>query len=148
MGMETNITATGLRLWQLLFICGSSLTAVVIFLCCCVRFRIPRTKQEIEADYVRKKITRKFQKQLRMIQNSEMDEMDLKKALDRVRAEFKSDTESLAQSELYSGGSLSSAAGAGAGIAAQKQVSPHQSQSHSHIGTPSKGGTTTEHIQA
>uniref|UniRef100_T1I3H1 Uncharacterized protein n=1 Tax=Rhodnius prolixus TaxID=13249 RepID=T1I3H1_RHOPR len=29
----------------------------------------------------------------------EMDEMDLKKALDRIRAEFKSDTESIAQSE-------------------------------------------------
>lgn len=53
----------------------------VIFLCCCFRFRIPRTKQEIEADYVRKKITRKFQTQLKLIQNSEMDEMDLKKGI-------------------------------------------------------------------
>lgn len=51
----------------------------MIVFCRCIRFRIPRTKQEIEADYIRKKITRKFQKQLRLIQNSEMDEMDLKK---------------------------------------------------------------------
>lgn len=77
-------------------------------LCCCIRFRIPRTKQEIEADYVRKKITKKFQKQLRMIQNSDMDDMDLKRALDRIRAEFKSDTESLAQSDALSGATLSS----------------------------------------
>jgi hypothetical protein len=55
--------------------CGFS----VIFLCCCFRFRIPRTKQEIEADYVRKKLTKKFQKHLRVIQNSEMDSMDLKR---------------------------------------------------------------------
>lgn len=73
-----------------------------------MRFRIPRTKQEIEADFIRKKITKKFEKQLRMIHNSDMDEMDLKRALDRVRAEFKSDTESLAQSEALSGATLSS----------------------------------------
>ena len=54
----------------------------VMFVCCCVRFRIPRTKQQIEADYVRKQITRKFQKQLRRIQNADMDEMDLKSGND------------------------------------------------------------------
>lgn len=43
-----------------------------------------------------------------MIQNSDMDDMDLKRALDRVRAEFKSDTESLAQSDALSGATLSS----------------------------------------
>lgn len=53
----------------------------VIFLCCCISFRIPRTKQEIEADYVRKQITKKFRKQLNMIQDSEMDEMDLNKGM-------------------------------------------------------------------
>lgn len=37
-----------------------------------------------------------------------MDEMDLKRALDRIRAEFKSDTESLAQSDALSGATLSS----------------------------------------
>lgn len=51
----------------------------VVMLCCCIRFRIPRTKQEIEADYVRKKLTKKFQKQLKAINNSEMDDMDLKR---------------------------------------------------------------------
>lgn len=82
---------------------------LVIFLCCCIRIRIPRTKEEIEADYVRKKIAGKFRRHLRLIQNAEMDEMDLKRALDRVRAEFKSDTESVAQSEAISVGSISSA---------------------------------------
>lgn len=50
-------------------------------MCCCISFRIPRTKQEIEADYIRKHITRKFRKQLDSIPDSEMDEMDLSKGM-------------------------------------------------------------------
>lgn len=63
--------------------------------------------------------------------------------MDRIRAEFKSDSESLGQSEIYSGGSLSSAAGA----VPEKQGSPNQSHAHLHIGTPSKG-VTVDHNQA
>lgn len=48
-------------------------------LCCCFRFRIPRTKQEIEADFQRRKIARKFRDRLANIKNSEMDDMDLQK---------------------------------------------------------------------
>ncbi|PSN42977.1 hypothetical protein C0J52_13217 [Blattella germanica] len=128
--------APGFKVWQIMFLCVAGVLALVIFLCCCIRFRIPRTKQEIEADYVRKKLTKKFKKQLQVIQNSEMDDMDLKRGtdrscselgsrecvistvgqetsvqnppLDRVRAEIKSDTDSLAQSEALSGATLSS----------------------------------------
>jgi hypothetical protein len=60
----------------------------VIFLCCCIRFRIPRTKQQIEADYMRKKLTKKFQKHLRVIQNSEMDDMDLKRGTVQPCSDF------------------------------------------------------------
>lgn len=52
---------------------------LVIMVCCCIRFRIPRTKQEIEADYQRKQITKKFREKLQQIKNSEMDDMDLQK---------------------------------------------------------------------
>lgn len=52
---------------------------LVIMVCCCIRFRIPRTKQEIEADYQRKQITKKFREKLQQIKNSDMDEMDLQK---------------------------------------------------------------------
>lgn len=48
-------------------------------LCCCFRFRIPRTKQEIEADFQRRKIARKFRERLACIKNSEMDDMNLQK---------------------------------------------------------------------
>lgn len=52
---------------------------VVVLLCCCFRFRIPRTKQEIEADYQRRIIAQKFRERLAHIKNSEMDDMDLQK---------------------------------------------------------------------
>lgn len=48
-------------------------------LCCCFRFRIPRTKQEIEADYQRRVIARKFRDHLSNIKNCEMDSMNLQK---------------------------------------------------------------------
>lgn len=48
-------------------------------LCCCFRFRIPRTKQEIEADYQRRVIARSFRERLRNIKNCEMDDMNLQK---------------------------------------------------------------------
>lgn len=46
-------------------------------MCCCFRFRIPRTKQQIEADYQRRIITNKFRQQLETIQDSKMDAMSL-----------------------------------------------------------------------
>jgi len=54
---------------------------IVVFMCCCVRFRIPRTKQEIEADFIRRKIATKFCKQLRLLSDTEMDNMDLLKGI-------------------------------------------------------------------
>ncbi|XP_032688117.1 uncharacterized protein LOC116852160 [Odontomachus brunneus] len=77
----------GFRVWQLAGIVLSVLLSIVIGLCCCIRFRVPRTKQEIEADYIRKRITRNFRRELSKISNMEMDEMDLQKALDRIRNE-------------------------------------------------------------
>ena len=69
----------GFRVWQLAGIILSILLSVLIGLCCCIRFRIPRTKQEIEADYIRKKITENFRQELSKISNTEMDDMNLKK---------------------------------------------------------------------
>lgn len=71
----------GFRVWHLVALVMSGLLVVTIALCCCVRFRVPRTKQEIEANYIRKKITRHFAKELAKISNGEMDEMDLQKGI-------------------------------------------------------------------
>ncbi|EZA54602.1 hypothetical protein DMN91_006732 [Ooceraea biroi] len=81
----------GIRVWQFAAIVLSILLTIIVGLCCCIRFRVPRTKQEIEADYIRKKITRKFRRELSKINNKDMDEMDLQKALDRIRNEFDGD---------------------------------------------------------
>ncbi|CAL8074141.1 unnamed protein product [Orchesella dallaii] len=69
----------GLRMWHVIFMSIGTVLSFVILLCCCFKFRIPRTKQEIEGDYVRRRIMRKFRKRLKAIQNQELDEMDLKK---------------------------------------------------------------------
>lgn len=72
-------TLAGFRVWQLAGIVLSIILAIIIALCCCIRFRIPRTKQDIEADYIRKRITKNFRKELDKINNAEMDEMDLRR---------------------------------------------------------------------
>ncbi|EFX85404.1 hypothetical protein DAPPUDRAFT_46173 [Daphnia pulex] len=89
--VETTI-AGGFRIWQVLFLSGAVLLAVdflftrfvpatVIILCCCVRIRIPRTKQEIEADFRRKQLSKRFKQELKRIRNSELDVMDLRRGL-------------------------------------------------------------------
>lgn len=50
---------------------------LVILIFCCIKFRIPRTKQEFEGDYKRKKLAEKFQEKLRQIQKQEIDVLDL-----------------------------------------------------------------------
>ncbi|KAG5676314.1 hypothetical protein PVAND_006160 [Polypedilum vanderplanki] len=87
--LEKPIGNGGMRLWHLLGIIFFSILGVVVLLCCCFRFRIPRTKQEIEADFNRRKIVKKFRKRIQKFENSEMDaEMNLRKALEKIRADF------------------------------------------------------------
>ncbi|CAD6244577.1 GSCOCG00013398001-RA-CDS [Cotesia congregata] len=88
--LEKTIFA-GLKAWQLAGIILSILLMMIILLCCCVKFRVPRTKQNIEADYVRKRITKSFGKELTKINNNDMDKIDLRKALERVQADLETD---------------------------------------------------------
>ncbi|XP_026471587.1 transmembrane inner ear expressed protein [Ctenocephalides felis] len=95
-------TIAGFRVWHILFFCFSALLSLVVMLCCCVRFRIPRTKQDIEADYQRKKLARKFRTQLARIQNAELDDMDLQGALERVQKDFTRENSDVGQGSLSS----------------------------------------------
>ncbi|XP_050535751.1 uncharacterized protein LOC126902478 isoform X2 [Daktulosphaira vitifoliae] len=81
----------GYRVWHIIFFILTVFFSLMVLLCCCVRFRIPRTKQEIEADFMRRKIATKFCKQLRLLNDTEMDDMDLLKALKRLQAELETD---------------------------------------------------------
>ncbi|KAJ0174516.1 hypothetical protein K1T71_009624 [Dendrolimus kikuchii] len=71
-----------LRTWHIMFLCLGGITTLIVMVCCCFRFRIPRTKQQIEADYQRRKITTKFREKLQTIQDSKMDTMSLTGALE------------------------------------------------------------------
>ncbi|XP_030746609.1 uncharacterized protein LOC115875324 [Sitophilus oryzae] len=78
------------RIWHIMFFCVCAFGVLVVLICCCVRIRIPRTKQEIEADYKRKKITTKFRKRLKFISNQEMEAINLQKALEIIiEADYK-----------------------------------------------------------
>ncbi|XP_022822829.1 uncharacterized protein LOC111353863 [Spodoptera litura] len=79
--LERNVVGD-LRLWQIMFLCLASVASLIVIVCCCFRYRIPRTKQQIEADYQRRKITNKFRAKLETIQDAKMDAMSLKDALD------------------------------------------------------------------
>ncbi|CAH1639272.1 unnamed protein product [Spodoptera littoralis] len=79
--LERNVVGD-LRLWQIMFLCLASVASLIVIVCCCFRFRIPRTKQQIEADYQRRKLTNKFRSKLETIQDAKMDAMSLKDALD------------------------------------------------------------------
>ncbi|XP_066974345.1 uncharacterized protein [Macrobrachium rosenbergii] len=90
------------RRWHVLFLSCLTGLAITMFFCCLFKCRVPRTKQEIEANFVRRNLAKKFHRQLKIIHNSEMDEMDLLKALERLRAELRADSSSIAQSEAFS----------------------------------------------
>ncbi|KAJ8983638.1 hypothetical protein NQ317_019557 [Molorchus minor] len=73
------ISGYDFRIWHYIFFCFSAFTVLVVLICCCIKIRIPRTKQEIEADYMRKKLAEKFRQRLKLVQNQEMDDLDLQK---------------------------------------------------------------------
>ncbi|XP_002090808.2 uncharacterized protein LOC6529841 [Drosophila yakuba] len=83
-----SVVIAGFRVWHIIAAVLGVLLLIMIMVCCCIRFRIPRTKQEIEADYQRKQITKKFREKLQQIKNSEMDDMDLQKVCARIQSDY------------------------------------------------------------
>ncbi|CAG0916857.1 unnamed protein product [Notodromas monacha] len=69
------------RVWHIIFLSFGGLLSVVILICCFIPFRIPRTKQEIEADSHRRKIANKFKKKLEMLSKEDLEELNLKKGI-------------------------------------------------------------------
>ncbi|XP_068140993.1 transmembrane inner ear expressed protein isoform X1 [Drosophila tropicalis] len=82
------IAVGSFRYWHIIASILGICLGIMIMVCCCIRFRIPRTKQEIEADYQRKQITKKFREKLQLIKNSEMDDMDLQKVCARIQSDY------------------------------------------------------------
>ncbi|GIX82840.1 uncharacterized protein CDAR_450321 [Caerostris darwini] len=79
--LETEVIA-GFRVWQILFLVCAGLCTLVVVACCVTRWRIPHTRQEIEANHRRNQITQLFRCHLDRIT---VDEVDLSWALDTVK---------------------------------------------------------------
>ncbi|GJQ79969.1 hypothetical protein Trydic_g9447 [Trypoxylus dichotomus] len=87
----------GFRIWHVMFFCFSGFVSLAILVTCCVKIRVPRTTQEIEADYMRKKLADKFKERLMLIQNQDMDEIDLKRALEIIQDDYRMESKSIDQ---------------------------------------------------
>lgn len=87
--LEKSVIA-GFRVWQLMFMSCAGATVVIVVMCCFMKCRVPRTKQEIEADCHRRELTLQFRKQLNKIA---MDDLTFLKALDKVRETFEHEEE-------------------------------------------------------
>ena len=61
---KTVIESIGIKIWHLAFMIFACAVIVTIVLCCLFRCRVPRTRQEIEADIVRNRVTKHFRKHL------------------------------------------------------------------------------------
>ncbi|GBM01685.1 hypothetical protein AVEN_271937-1 [Araneus ventricosus] len=70
--LETEVVA-GFRVWQILFLVCAGLGTLVVVVCCMTRWRIPHTRQEIEANHRRNQITQLFRCHLDRIPVDEVD---------------------------------------------------------------------------
>ncbi|GFY10339.1 uncharacterized protein TNCV_2630161 [Trichonephila clavipes] len=70
--LETEVIA-GFRVWQILFLVCAGMGTLVIVACCVTRWRIPHTRQEIEANHRRNQITQLFRCHLDRLTVDEVD---------------------------------------------------------------------------
>jgi hypothetical protein len=66
--LEVMVTG-GFKVWHIIFIIIAFIVTIIVVYCCFHRCRIPRTKQEIEADLMRTNLTTKFRDYLQEFPN-------------------------------------------------------------------------------
>ncbi|XP_023343801.1 transmembrane inner ear expressed protein [Eurytemora carolleeae] len=88
-----------LRYWHLTGIVGILVSIIFFTLCSVFKVRIPRTKSEIDANYKRRMLMRDFNARMKTLEHSELDDLDYRRALEKLRQDLKADSESIAQSE-------------------------------------------------
>lgn len=80
--LEVVVTG-GFKVWHIIFIIIAFVVTLVVIYCCFHRCRIPRTKQEIEADLMRSNMTNKFRDFLQELPNEPTTFLEaLKKVLE------------------------------------------------------------------
>lgn len=72
----------GFKVWHIIFIIIALVITLVVVYCCFHRCRIPRTKQEIEADLMRSNMSIKFRDYLQELPN---EQISFSEALKRVQ---------------------------------------------------------------
>ncbi|XP_028966549.1 transmembrane inner ear expressed protein [Galendromus occidentalis] len=87
--LEKGVIA-GFRVWQLIFMSGAGATVIIVVMCCFMKCRVPRTKQEIEADCLRRDLTAQFRKQLNKLPT---EDLSFLKSLEKVRETFELEEE-------------------------------------------------------
>lgn len=73
--LEVMVTG-GFKVWHIIFIIIAFLVTLVVVYCCFHRCRIPRTKQEIEADLMRSTLTDRFRDYLQELPNEQFTFME------------------------------------------------------------------------
>ncbi len=100
--LEDKVGSGGFRVWHVIFIVSATVLTAIVAINCFVRIRIPRTKSEIEANAKRRALLKNFKIKLRNLKAADLDDLDYRRALEKLREEFRADNESLAQSEAIS----------------------------------------------
>lgn len=80
---RTVIASLGIKTWHLVFMIVAAGCILIIVICCIFRCRIPRTRQEIEADIVRTRVCVQFRKHLDKLPIDDMKLLNGKLELDK-----------------------------------------------------------------
>ncbi|CAB4063178.1 unnamed protein product [Lepeophtheirus salmonis] len=96
--LEEKVTGP-FRKWHIIISVFIVVFSIMFLICSLVKIRLPRTKAEIVADSKRRELLKKFQQKLVELKNAELDTMDYRRAVERLKQELEADTASLSPSE-------------------------------------------------
>lgn len=81
----------GFKVWHIIFIIIALIVTIVVVYCCFHRCRIPRTKQEIEADLMRSNMTSKFRDYLQELPNEPVTFIEVLKRVTDLEEKLEKD---------------------------------------------------------
>lgn len=81
----------GFKVWHIIFIIIALIVTMVVVYCCFHRCRIPRTKQEIEADLMRSNMTNKFRDYLQELPNEPVTFIEVLKKVQDMEEKLEKD---------------------------------------------------------
>lgn len=87
----------GFKVWHIIFIIIAVLITMTVVYCCFHRCRIPRTKQEIEADLMRSNLTNKFRDYLQELPNEPFTFVEALKKVQELEEKLEKDDAQLSR---------------------------------------------------